>query len=315
MTVHVVRAGMATTVQDLGRPGHQHSGVPEGGAMDRHTARLLNLLVGNDEGDALLECTMTGPELRLARECVVAVGGADMEASLDGSPVPSWRSVHAGSGSVLRLGAARSGCRAYVAFGGGIDVPVVLGSRSTYAPARFGGLAGRPLRNGDALPLGAARGAGAAASRSLAPASRPRQDTTLRFVRGPHFALLGDGARAAFLASGFRLSPESDRMGCRLVGPAIPLAGAGMLSSAPVTMGTIQLPSGGAPIVLMADRQTTGGYPMLGQVATVDLGIVAQLRPGDTLRFAEIPLAEAETLFLERERTIQGVRRALALSP
>lgn len=283
--------------------------------MDRHTARLLNILVGNDDGDALLECTMSGPELRFDGECTVAVGGADMGATLNGSPFPPWRAVHVRAASVLALGAARSGCRAYIAVGGGIDVPLVLGSRSTYARARIGGLAGRSLRAGDVLTLGIPRAIGVAGSRGLAPASRPREGSTPRLVAGPHLPLLGAAGRTWLLSSEFRLSPDSDRMGCRLVGPAPCVDGVGTLPSAPVTMGTIQLPPDGAPIVLMADRQTTGGYPMLAQVATVDLGLVAQLRPGDTLRFREIPLAEAETLLLERERAIEGVRRALTLSP
>lgn len=315
MSVLVLRPGMSTTVQDLGRPGHQHGGVPEGGVMDRHTARLLNILVGNADGDALLECTLSGPELRFARECVIAIGGADSDATLNGAPIPPWRAVHVPAGATLVLGAARTGCRTYVAFAGGIDVPLVLGSRSTYAPARFGGLDGRPLVAGDVLPLGTSGAPGGMPARALAAASRPPRGSAVRFVAGRHHALLTAEARATFLASEFRLSPESDRMGCRLTGPAVTVAGGGMLPSAPVTMGTIQLPPGGAPIVLMADRQTTGGYPTIGQVATVDLGIVAQLRPGDALRFLEIPLAEAETLFLGRERAIQGVRRALTLSP
>lgn len=306
---------MSTTVQDLGRPGHQGSGVPEGGAMDRHTARLLNILVGNAESDALLECTLSGPELHFAHECVVAIGGADSDATLDGARIAPWRAVPVPGGATLALGGVRAGCRTYISFAGGLDVPLVLGSRSTYAPARFGGLDGRALVAGDVLPLGAAADRGRLPMRALAASSRPARGSTLRFVAGRDFERLSAAARAAFLSSDFRLSPESDRMGCRVLGPAVPIAGGGTLPSEPVTTGTIQLPPSGSPIVLMADRQTTGGYPMLGQVATVDLGILAQLRPGDALRFVQIPLAEAETLYLERERAIQGVRRALTLSP
>lgn len=283
--------------------------------MDRHTARLLNILVGNAETDALLECTLSGPELRFAHECVIAIGGAETDATLNGAPIPPWRAVSVPGGATLALGAARAGCRTYISFAGGLDVPLVLGSRSTYAPARFGGLNGRALVAGDVLPLGAADETGPRPMRTLAAASRPPRGSTLRFVAGRHFERLSAAARAAFLSSEFRLSPDSDRMGCRVLGPAVEIAAGGTLPSEPVTTGTIQLPPGGAPIVLMADRQTTGGYPMLGQVATVDLGIVAQLRPGDALRFVEIPLAEAEMLYLERERAIQGVRRALTMSP
>ena len=318
MTARVTRAGLLTTVQDLGRPGHQHDGVPEGGAMDVYAARLANLLVGNDEGAAVLEATLAGPTLVFERSTVFAIGGADFGARLDGEPIAPLRTRHARAGATLELGAARRGCRAYIAIAGGIDVPVVLGSRSTYLPAAFGGLEGRSLRAGDVIPLGTIAETGAgdfSGLRAIGPAAAPRYGHALRVVPGEHLARLGATARERFFSVEFTVSPRSDRMGYRLEGPALDGPEMPDLLSAAVTMGTIQLPAGGMPILLMADRQTTGGYPRLGQVATVDFGAVAQLKPGDTMRFDEISLDEAQRLYLERERAVDALRRALAHRP
>jgi antagonist of KipI len=355
VTIRVVRPGLFTTVQDTGRRGHQHVGVPEGGAMDVHAARLANLLVGNDDTAAVLEATLTGPLLVFDRECNVALGGADFGARLDGETLPPWRSVRARAGATLDVVAPRhdvphGGCRAYVAIDGGIDVPVVLGSRSTCLVAGFGGMNGRPLKTGDVLPLGApgtapqhalapplagkpSQGAqapplagrlsqraqapallGRPSQRILAPAFVPQYHGVLRLVGGEHFESLDPAARDALFTAEFRVSPRSDRMGYRLDGPALSATPSPDLLSAAVTMGCLQLPPGGAPILLMADRQTTGGYPLLGQVATVDLGSAAQLRPGDTLRFEHISLEAAQRLYLERERDFDTLRHALAHS-
>jgi len=318
VTVRVARAGLLTTVQDLGRSGHQHDGVPESGAMDTHAARLANLLVGNDEGAAVLEATLAGPTLVFERATMFAIGGADFGARLDGEPIVPLRTRHAKAGTTLELGAARTGCRAYVAMAGGIDVPIVLGSRSTYLPAAFGGYEGRALRAGDLIPLGTNDGAGAGdftGLRAIGPAAAPRYGHALRVVPGEHLTRLTVAARARFFGAEFTVSPRSDRMGYRLDGPALDALEMLDLLSAAVTMGTIQLPAGGTPILLMADRQTTGGYPRLGQVATVDLGAAAQLRPGDAVRFEEISLDEAQRLYLEREQGVHALRRALAYRP
>jgi antagonist of KipI len=318
VTVRIARAGLLTTVQDRGRLGHQHEGVPEGGAMDTHAMRLANLLVGNDDGAAVLEATLTGPTLVFELDTVFAIGGADFGARLDDEPVPLWRSRRARAGATLELGAARTGCRAYVAMAGGIDVPTVLGSRSTYLPAAFGGFHGRTLQAGDVIPLGAGReqsALGASGSRAVARASIPRYGRTLRVIPGEHLTRLTAKARETIFGSELTVSPQSDRMGYRLQGVMLEAPGLPDVLSAAVTMGTIQLPRDGAPIMLMADRQTTGGYPRLGQVATVDLGAAAQLRPRDTVRFEEISLDDAQRRYLERERAVDTLRGALAHRP
>jgi antagonist of KipI len=283
--------------------------------MDAHAARLVNLLVGNDDRAAVLEATLSGPTLVFEHDTVFAIGGADFAARLDDERVPPWRSRHAMTGATLELGTARTGCRAYIAIAGGIDVPMVLGSRSTHLPAAFGGFHGRALRAGDAIPLGKGmrRGAGdSSAPRALAPASLPRYGRTLRVVPGDHLTRLPTAARERLFGAERTVSPQSDRMGYRLQGAVLDMPAMPDLLSAAVTMGTIQLPSDGEPIVLMADRQTTGGYPRLGQVVTVDLGAAAQLRPGDTVRFEEISLVDAQRLYLERERSLDALRLALA---
>ena len=312
MSFRVARPGLLTTIQDLGRRGHQHEGIPEGGVMDTLAARLANLLVGNDEGAAVLEITLLGPRLEVGGAATVAITGGGFDVQVDGDAASPWRAINLEAGSTLDIGAARAGCRGYLAVAGGFEVPPILGSRSTYIPAGFGGLQGRALRTGDVLASGSATGRQASAGRAIGPAMRPGYATTVRFI--PAAATAWSDHDALFAAE-FRISGQSDRMGYRLEAdgfhwPALP-----EVLSAAVPMGTLQLPPGGAPILLMADRQTTGGYPVLGQVASVDLGSVAQLRPGDRLRFAEVSLDEAQRLYLDRERAVGALRRALLHSP
>lgn len=310
MNVRVVLGGPSTTVQDLGRHGRQCEGVPESGAMDTVAARIANLLVGNEENAALLESTLAGPALLFSNAATVALGGGDFGATLDGEPVAPWHAFPVRPGATLALGNARSGCRAYIAIAGGIDVPIVLGSRSTCTLARFGGFEGRHLRAGDTFrvhetPLPNVR-------RALTASLRPVHGSTVRLIAGEHQALLDDASRGALFGDALRVSSRSDRMGYRLAGAAPRLRAPIELLSTGVTSGTLQLPPGGEPILLMADHQTTGGYPVLGHVASVDLGAVAQLRPGDPIQFAEISLDEAQRLYLARERSLDALRRALS---
>ena len=313
MTIRVERAGLLTTVQDLGRHGRQHEGIPESGAMDPHAARLANLLLGNRDDAAVLEVTLAGPLLTFEADVEFALGGGDFGAKLDGAPVPRWRSVTARRGSQLDIGAATTGCRAYVAVAGGIDVPAVFGSRSTYVRGAFGGYQGRAVRKGDSLPLGVGVSGGAAAGvRILAHSLVPEYRRTLRIVPGAHLERLTPVAKSTFWSAEFVVSTRADRMGYHLDGPPLDVTDSSELLSAAVTTGTIQLPAGGAPILLMADRQTTGGYPRLGQVATVDLGSAAQLKPGDAIRFEPTAVEEAQRLYVERERATDALRLALS---
>ncbi|HYW08203.1 MAG TPA: biotin-dependent carboxyltransferase family protein [Longimicrobium sp.] len=327
--IEVLRPGLLTTVQDLGRAGFRDQGVPIGGAADRVALRVANLLVGNPEGAAGLEMTLAGPRLHFTRDTLIALGGAEMHAELDGTPVGFWRPVRVRAGATLDVGGARAGCRAYLACAGGIDVPPVLGSRSTYSPTSFGGLNGRPLRTGDHLPVGRAsaladaviaairregRGNGASPW-FVGPAALPAYgpDPELLLIPGSHAAALTPEGRALLFGGRFRVSPRSDRMGCRLDGPALALAEPLELTSEGVAPGTVQLPPGGSPIVLGADGGTTGGYPRVGHVATVHHPLLAQLRPGDTLRFRETTIQEAHLLLRAREREIARLAHAIRL--
>jgi antagonist of KipI len=328
--LRVVTGGLQTTVQDLGRMGHQRSGVPVGGAMDRVALRLGNILVGNPEGAAAIEASLIGPAITFVQGTLIAVTGGDLEATVDGTRLPLWRPVHVPEGATLRFGRPVTGCRAYVSVAGGIDVPIVFGSRSTYLRARFGGVDGRALKTGDVLPVGTATEATKRIVGSLAPSGRmasaswsagatlrPRYSDApvIRFTVGAHTDALSPEARATLGSATFRVSSSSDRMGYRLQGPVLDLSAPLELKSEGVAFGTIQLPPGGAPIILMADRQTTGGYPRIGEVASVDLPLIAQLKPSDQLTLRAISIEEAQRLYLEQEFELAQARIGIALRP
>lgn len=309
--IEVIRPGLLTTVQDLGRTGYRAAGVPRSGAMDALALRVANLLVGNAGDEAGLEVTLLGPELRFAAAAVVAVAGAEFEG------VPPWRPLRVAAGERIRFGACRSGCRAYVAIAGGLAVPPVLGSRSTYLRAALGGWEGRALRAGDRLAVGPRRpgtsghASHPAGSWRISPGILPAYASavTLRVVRGAQADDLGRGLTEAE----FQVSPQSDRMGLRLTGPRLGRGGAADLLSSAVVPGTVQVPPDGQPIVLMADAQTIGGYPQAAHVIGPDLPLAAQLRPGDRVRFREVALAEAHRLAGIRERELAHLRAGLEL--
>ena len=295
----------------------QQHGVSRGGAMDTLAHRIANLLVGNAEGAAALECTLLGPALELVDESVIALGGGDLGATLDGRAVPLWSPFIAPAGSVLSFSGPRSGCRACVAIAGGIDVPVVLGSRATDLIAAVGGYEGRALVPGDELPTGepgrhadevrdrlrAAPDHAPLTGRSLIPhySAAP----VVRIIRGPEHERFSDASRELLLAGEFEVTPQSNRMGLRLTGPSLSLSALYDLQSSPVTTGTVQVPPSGEPIVLMADHQTVGGYPRIASVITVDLPLLAQAPPGARVRFHEVSLASAQALYLRREHDLR----------
>jgi KipI family sensor histidine kinase inhibitor len=302
-TVKVVRAGMLTTVQDLGRPGHRAAGVPLGGAADAMALRVVNWLVGNSESAPALEFTLVGPELEFVTDTLIALGGADF------GPIARWQPAHVAAGTRLRLGPVREGCRGYLAVAGGFEIPRVLGSASTELRAGFGGIAGRTLRDGDVLRIGP--GARRLTDHwridpRILPAYSPAP--VVRVVAGPH----AQEFSPQWLSDDFAVTPRSDRMGLRLSGPEVRREATGEKLSMGVTPGTIQVPADGQPIVLLADAQTIGGYPQLAQVITVDLPLVAQLKPGDRVRFRMVSLEEAQRLLLAREHALAILREGLA---
>jgi len=302
----VVRPGLLTTVQDLGRWGQQAAGVPVSGAMDTYSLRLANRLAGNPESAAALEVTLTGPTLVAETTVAVAVAGARFDLFVDERLVEHGGILTVPAGGVLRFGERRGGARAYLAVAGGFDTAPVFGSRATHLVSRMGGHAGRALQVGDRLSI---------APQAMPPASRwparpalpvpgPRGPGYLRVLLGPQDDWFTSSAVDALLGASFRISTASDRMGYRLEGPPLHTRRAEALVSEPVAFGSIQVPASGAPILLMADRQTAGGYPKIATLITADLPLAGQVAPGDWVRFTACSRAEARSALIAREREL-----------
>jgi antagonist of KipI len=325
MTVKILRAGFLTSVQDLGRLGFRESGVSAGGALDQHGLRVANLLVGNDETDAGLEITPGGFCVRFEDERLVSWCGGDFDVYIGATALPSGHFALVRAGEEVIVNKPRIGCRAWLAISGGIDVPIVLGSRSTDLRAGFGGFNGRALRDRDTVSLGedSARAKGwidnlhsekiARVSASHDWVSTAKVDSILRVIRGSDWNRFGAATHRVLTSELFNVSPDSDRMGARLEGPELKRIEDGDLVSEAVAPGTIQVPPSGKPIVLLGDCQTIGGYPKIAHVITIDLPIAAQLRPGDRMRFREISLGEAYRLVAERNHDLEQFRVGLQL--
>jgi antagonist of KipI len=325
MRLNISRAGFLTTVQDLGRSGFRQFGVSLGGALDAYALRVANLLVSNEDSAAGLEGTFGGLRLRFADERIVAWCGGDFDVRVGDTPLAAGHAALVGPGEELIFDHPKIGCRSWVAISGGIDVPLVLGSRSTDLRARFGGFHGRALRDNDELPLGASPPCAKALIDKLRKArigtwkppydwsSPARREPVLRFIRGADSPRFNDVTIQRFTTEAFSVSPDSDRMGVRFESPELPRKqDLGLLSEA-VAPGTIQVPPGGKPILLLGDCQTIGGYPKIAYVIAVDLPIAAQLRAGDRVRFQEVSLATAHRLLLERDQKVAEFRRGLEL--
>lgn len=297
--LEVLRPGSFTTVQDLGRPGWQHLGITVGGAMDRRAARVANWLVGNDERAPLLEITLAGPRLKFLRETWVALTGAGVPGVVD------WRPWRVEAGQVVDLGALEGGARAYLAVAGGFEITRVLGGAGTLVRAGIGGWRGRALQAGDVLGA-ERRELDIQTGWSPSPEFRARTDpeVTVRVVRGPQWDWFSNEARRALLEIAFEITAKSDRMGLRLKGPQLTVTNDAELASEGVGFGSIQVPRDGQPIVLMADRQTIGGYPKIAHVIAVDLPLLAQARSGRLVRFSEVSVGEAHALYLKEEHAL-----------
>jgi antagonist of KipI len=310
--LHIAKSGLLTTVQDLGRWGHQASGVPVAGAMDPVSHRMANALVGNGPRAATLEITLTGPEVVFTDERSFAVAGAAFDVLLDGRPVTEDGANAAHAGARLSFGRRRRGARAYLAISGGIDVPLVLGSRATHLLSRMGGFCGRALQAGDRLPLGAAPPLSRrAARRASVLEAAPDRGASVRVLPGHHAKHFPADAFARLQSAPYTIATDSDRMGFRLRGTTIPHEpGLSMISDA-TPLGVLQVLPSGQPVLLMADRQTTGGYPVLATVIAADIGLAGQLAPGDTISFAACSRREALAALIAQERALMGVEGAL----
>jgi antagonist of KipI len=296
--IRIVEPGLLTTVQDLGRFGQLRFGIPPSGPVDRRAFVIANRLVGNPDTAAGLECTYMGPRFEVAQACVVAVTGAPAPVTVNREPVPAWTSIALRPGDQVRLGAPKSGVYSYVAFAGGLDVPVVFGSRATFVRGRLGGLEGRALKAGDALACAAAP---APRRRTADPRVIPDFGTApeIRVVLGPQAdRFTGDGI-AALLGHPYEMLPQSDRMGARLRGPRIGHVRGHDIISDGIPLGGIQVPGDGQPIVLLVDRQSTGGYTKVATVCSIDIGRLGQVKPGQRLTFRAVDVMEAHRLWRE----------------
>lgn len=300
-SVIIKSAGLLTTVQDTGRYGYQRYGMTVSGAMDTFSLELANMIVGNDPGDACLEATVAGPEAIFTGETKVAVTGADMGPHINGNSIPLNTAVSVREGDRLGFTGLKNGCRSYIAFAGGVDVAPVMGSRSTYLRAAIGGFRGRALSEGDELPLGVIRGKAheRRISEGLVPVYGSRQ--TIRIIPGPEAHFFEIAGLRSFLSTEYTVTAQSDRMGYRLSGAVIMhKEGRAGIISAGISAGTVQVPGDGQPIIMMADRQTSGGYARIASVIAVDLTLLAQMKPGDTIRFKETTLDHARQLLIDR---------------
>ena len=300
--LEVIKPGFFTTVQDGGRWGYQQYGVGISGAMDAFALSCANLLVGNSEGAAGLEITVIGPTLRFTQETILAITGADFNPRRDGEPLQSWTCHQAQPGSTLSFGGGKGGVRAYLAVSGGIAVPPVMGSRSTYLLGHFGGLDGRALRVQDSLPIlplaaGTRHRIGTFFPENFRPAYK--KNPTLRVVLGPFEEFFSEEGIRAFFSTKYTVSPQSDRMGYRLKGEPIKRQKSGEMITCGLANGTIQVPPDGQPIVLLADRQTIGGYPIIATLIHADLPLIAQCMPGDRVRFLAVSPDEAREAYLK----------------
>ncbi|UPK37740.1 biotin-dependent carboxyltransferase family protein [Bradyrhizobium sp. 186] len=325
MAIKVLKPGLATTVQDLGRPGYYHIGIPLSGGMDRHALTAANLLVGNEEGAAVLEAVFMGPELEFTDDALVAITGAELPPKLDGEPRETWTSFKVKRGQKLSFDFLKQGARGYIAIAGGIDVPLVLGSRSTYALGALGGFKGRKLEAGDELPIGRA-GAAVKDGRTVAkdlrglPAAMP---TELRVMPGLYWHRISETAGVGFFGDTWKVAPEADRIGYRFRGgkplefvPREPPFGAGSdpsnITDACYPYGSIQVPGGTEPIVLHRDAVSGGGYFMVGTVIAADMDLIGQLQPNTSVKFVKVGMDEALAARKSRAELLGKLRSALA---
>ncbi|MBB6218585.1 biotin-dependent carboxylase-like uncharacterized protein [Anaerosolibacter carboniphilus] len=311
--IKIINPGLLTLIEDAGRYGYQQFGVPVAGVMDSFSHRVGNILVGNEESEAVLEATMIGPQIEFAHEGVIAITGGDLSPLINGEPIEMWKSIYVKAGDRLTFGGSKNGCRSYIALAGGIDVPLVMGSKSTYTKAKIGGYEGRTLKTGDIIKIGKPGHALSTLKGRKVPSQYIPQYTnlmTVRVVLGPQDDLFtADGIRT-FFSSQYTVTNECDRMGFRLDGPEIEHVDGGDIISDGIAFGAIQIPGHGKPIIMMADRQTTGGYTKIGNAIWGDLGKLAQSKPNDKIEFIQTTVTEAHQVLREMEEQIASIKKA-----
>ena len=309
MGIRVLKAGMLTTVQDLGRTGYQSQGFSVAGAMDVRSFKIANLLLDNPENEAVLEFTLIGPTLQFTSETIIAITGGDFTPTLNGEPVPAYEAVYVNRGDILKFGSARTGSRGYIAFSSYLDIPVVMGSRCTNLKSQIGGFKGRKLKDEDYIGFRIKRRyLPYFLSRKLKPDDFSAESETLRVVFGPQDDRFSRQGIETFLTEEYTVTSDFDRMGCRLEGPFIAPKDTTDMISDGIAYGSVQVPSHGKPIVLLSDRQTTGGYPKLATVASVDIPKLVQRKTDHRIHFTAISVEEAQKLYREEEKAYEKMR-------
>lgn len=309
MSITVLNPGLLTTVQDGGRVGYQQFGVSVSGVMDPRAMKIANILVGNEENEAVLECTMMGPQLRFNVPNVIAITGGDLGPTLDGQPVATYAAFQVQAGQTLRFTGLRTGCRAYIAFAGGLDIPLVMGSRSTYLKAKIGGLKGRKLEKDDEIAFRAPNpDVLNLVQRRIAPEVTARREYAVRVLLGPQDDMFTQAGIDTFLGQTYTVTNEFDRMGCRMEGPEIEHKNGGDIISDGIAFGAVQVPTAGKPIIMLADRQTTGGYTKIATVITADFRIIGQLKGGDQVRFVKTSIENAQDALLTERAALRALK-------
>ena len=328
--ITILKPGLLTTIQDLGRYGFQKNGIIASGAMDPIAHRIANILVGNAENDPTLEITLLGPTIQFHHDTLIAICGADLSAKINGEIVKLWRPILLKKGAILKFTSCKTGCRTYLALAGSFKIPAIMNSCSTYLRAKIGGYKGRAIKAGDQLHLGPKTNLSSRILTSFIKKNHTNEiveakwtispffisnysyEMKIRVMKGRQYHLFNRYSQTKFFSEPYKITPQSDRMGYRLSGPTLALIQEEEIISEAVTYGTIQVPGDGQPIILLADRQTTGGYPKIAQIAMVDLPLIAQAKPGDYISFIEITQSEAQLLFLKREEKIQRLKTGIA---
>ena len=303
--------GVLTTIQDEGRYGYEQFGMSPAGPMDITAFRTANILVGNPEGESALEATVLGPTLRFDQDNVTAVTGADMAPALNGQPCPMYQAVAVKAGDRLALGAAKTGCRAYIAFAGGLDIPQVMGSRATALQNKVGGYQGRKLAKGDSLGFRVPNPALPLPRTAPVPAPAGRE-VTIRVILGPQDDMFTKEGVDTFLSQPYTVSKDFDRMGCRLEGAQIAHKTDGNIISDGMVTGAIQVPTSGQPIIMLAERQTVGGYTKIATVISADLPLVGQRKTGDIIRFRAVSVEEAHRAWREFSQELEDLKARLS---
>lgn len=311
MHIKITNPGALSTLQDLGRIGYQKQGFPVNGALDTHAMRLANLLLDNHENETVIEMTLSGITAIFYTDCTIAVTGANCTPLINNRPIPMNTAVIVQKGQILRCPLVINGCRSYLAVKGGFDIPMAMGSTSTNLKCKLGGLEGRRLEKGDVLLLKKPRGVLTNMQARTLPCPVYEKEITVRAVPGPQDDLFPFTAMELLVNSSYLICPDSDRMGMRLQGPVLPCKETYDIISDGTALGNIQVAASGQPIILLADRQTTGGYAKIATVISTDIPLLAQAKPGDTIRFILITVEEAQRLYCLEKQKFEILKRRI----